>query len=293
MKFNLKNIVASSGVNSQDFDLSLLRYKPELDGKKFGILDYYFNFYQPSSYFHAYIDEQKAGKACSYYWDTFDTFEKFEKNIQVNKELEYYIDHPIKYTINKLSHRNYKELDQFDDTIDLCLGDSYTFGVGLHREHIWPTLLEEHSNIEIYNAALPGSGILTWYRTLRYICSKKSVRNVYAFIPIGFPRYEFYDPNFDNYKQLNVHLPHFENQKSYWPLMVDENISLLYAIGVDAIEGFCNRNNINFYFITSKDTMMEKLEKEYEEKNIPARDNRHFDTYYHKKIIELFKKKVG
>lgn len=294
MKFNFKNIFNFSSINNQDFDLSLLRAKPQLDGKKFSIVDFYYNFFQPSDYFHAYVGDEKAGRSCTYYWDSFDSFEKFEKNIQLNKDLKYYLDHPIEYSINKLAHRNFKELEQFDDTIDLCLGDSYTFGVGLHREHIWTSLLEKDNDIEVYNGALPGSGILTWYRTLRYISSKKTIRNLYILIPIGFARYEYYDPAVNNYKELNVYIPTFEKEEGLWPLMAEENISFMFAMGIDAVEGFCNRNNINFYFVTSKDIMMEKdLEGSYKEKNIPARDNRHFDTHYHLKILDIFKKKVG
>ena len=67
-----------------------------------------------------------------------------------------YIKNPIEYTVNRFGYRSkYSDIPNTDYI--LVLGCSHTFGFGLHEEHRYSNLLEDHYNNPVINIGFPGT----------------------------------------------------------------------------------------------------------------------------------------
>lgn len=209
-------------------------------------------------------------------WVGTDSEELFKGNYRRKLEkrtLEYYIKNPIVYKVNNLGFRDV-ELDELPDVIDLYLGCSQTFGVGLHRKHIWSTKVAEHLNYPSFNAGIPGSGAMTQFRLLEYIFNKKKIRTVFHYLPITHARYEWFDGI--NYIGTSVNKPHFRYKNGDMPLWLDENLSTLLKVYYNATENLCNLNNTQYIAFTDE-TVSTFLpdEESFEERGMLARDLQH------------------
>jgi hypothetical protein len=106
-------------------------------------------------------------------WMPSDTEENFKQMIQDPVHNEYFKQqgwtqpNAITYRINQHGFR----CDEFEHTHQPCmiaLGCSYTMGIGLPVECIWPTLVGKKLNLKVYNLAWGGISADTCFRLVRY-----------------------------------------------------------------------------------------------------------------------------
>lgn len=100
-------------------------------------------------------------------WKPSDSKLAFDNNINDPQRRRMLIKHgwidehtnepiPFEYKLN----RNFFRCNHFEDKPSVVsLGCSYTYGVGLPHEYIWPTLLSNHLNLESYNLGCPGRSV--------------------------------------------------------------------------------------------------------------------------------------
>jgi len=105
-------------------------------------------------------------------WMPTDTKENFQTLIQDPKHLEYFKqkgwDDPsaIQYRINRQGFRC-EELDPAKPSL-LALGCSYTVGIGLPEDDIWPTLVANDLDLACYNLAWGGTSADTCFMLARF-----------------------------------------------------------------------------------------------------------------------------
>tara|TARA_E500000318_G_scaffold111298_1_gene129384 strand:- start:14368 stop:15225 length:858 start_codon:yes stop_codon:yes gene_type:complete len=114
-------------------------------------------------------------------WIPSDRQSNFEKNIKIYPEyLQYYVDNPIIYKINKQYFRSTFDFKpDKNKKVNLFLGCSNTFGIGLHWEHTWPYLLSEKLDSEIINLGVPGGCMELSYLNLKKYIDFFDVQNIF------------------------------------------------------------------------------------------------------------------
>lgn len=91
------------------------------------------------------------------YFNSTDYEELYQKN-KIEKGSDwYYYDNEIEYKFNSWGYRT-KEFDDLEKDYLLTFGCSYTEGIGLHYEDMWPTKLSKVLNLDIFNLGSGGNG---------------------------------------------------------------------------------------------------------------------------------------
>lgn len=88
---------------------------------------------------------------------------------------------PIDYSINGYRFRD-EPIDDRADTA-IALGCSCTFGVGMHRKDIWPSLVERKINKKIWNLGWPAGGLESCYRALELVLPMTKSKSVFLQAP--------------------------------------------------------------------------------------------------------------
>jgi hypothetical protein len=185
-------------------------------------------------------------------WLPSDTKERYEELIKDPKHLEYFQklgwDKPgaITYKINSHGFR----CDEFEPGDYLVtLGCSYTAGIGLPVDVLWPTLVGKELGLRVANLAWGGYSADTCFRLATYWIPKLAPKLVVMLSPpsarieILFDnasRFEYQPPDFD------VYIPSFEGRvsKSYdnylkhW-FLNDENARINELKNKLALQQFC------------------------------------------------------
>lgn len=135
-----------------------------------------------------------------YYWVSSDSEELYQKNWRENKQLltklGYTPDVKIEYRIDGYGFRNHQT--RITGSI-LTLGCSFTFGIGLHVEDIWPTLLGERLQKPVYNAGLNGTSADNAFRILNELLKEHRPIAVFCMMPSD-DRWEFHwDDKYTNF----------------------------------------------------------------------------------------------
>jgi hypothetical protein len=105
-------------------------------------------------------------------WVSTDNKESFLKNWDNPKTRKDLIRHGyndpkcIRYNLDKYGFRLMPKVNDNPDSI-LTLGDSNTFGVGLPEQKVWPALLSELIEYNVFNAGEPGSSTDAAFRFAR------------------------------------------------------------------------------------------------------------------------------
>lgn len=249
--------------------------------------------------------ECKGEEICELEWYPSDTKDLFFTNYNksnLNSDelntLSYYLKNPIKYLVNSNCFRD-ESLQNKPKEVDVFLGCSFTFGIGIHLENTWVSKVSRHTKFPYINAGLPGSGPLTHYRVLLYLSKKFKIRNVYHLHDIEHVRYEWFQdlkhptyvewtPTLSTHKKFNIEMERI--------LSHDRNISLLHHLIHNAIKGFCSSTGINYFYLNnlSKPKFIFNnwaLKKKFlfdDSSNVLARDLRHPSTKEHHFIFLYF-----
>lgn len=99
--------------------------------------------------------------------------------------MKYWIANPFNYTINKYGFR----CGSFDNLSAgkklMTLGCSHSFGIGMPEHAIWPRLLADRLNFDLYNLSVPGGSADSAYRMIKIWFYKIQPDLVVWFFPPG------------------------------------------------------------------------------------------------------------
>lgn len=226
----------------------------------------------------------------------FDSENQFKENL--NREdanaskLQTYVNKKLIYRFNSYGLRG----PEFNikKPFDLFLGCSFTMGVGVYEEKIWPTLVANHIKSDNYiNAGMTGKGPDNWYAAFKHFTTVGDVRNVFCFCP-SHPRLEERFKGFNyavnitsgtlnslvkdhpQYTEIFNHV--LVNKLSDISFMADYNFKTLATI-----KHICQERNINFFCYTHySHGLFKTIEKQI------ARDIHHPGESYHEFIADTF-----
>ena len=262
----------------------------------FDSIDSFFYNYQPNVFKSAYSDygvKSWAGSDTKENWlnilsgsidvTSYTGIAEYRKHYSTEDIIEYYSKNPIEYKFNSNGFRD-EEFDTKPNVVDVFLGGSYTCGIGLHKKHIWPTLVANKLNFPYINLGIGGSGGLTQYRVLMWALTKFKIRNVFHYIPMAHSRWEWYNSNTDSYEMWNPSL----STNHHSALTEFENISLINHLTTKASYQVCCENSINYYLV-NKDINFDCKNNSI---GFFARDLIHPGLVFHKILAEKFLKKL-
>ena len=121
-------------------------------------------------------------------WSGTDSPEGLVKN--PNKD--FWNNVAISYKYNPQGFRTHNLADYLGQTVDIALGCSFTEGVAMPVEHIWPSLIEQTTGITMLNMGLGGGATDTVARILTNIAPLFKINNAYILWP-KIDRFEIYN----------------------------------------------------------------------------------------------------
>ena len=120
-------------------------------------------------------------------WSGTDTLENFKKN----KDQQYTIN-DVDYKYNPQGFRT-KNLEEYKGKkVNIALGCSFTEGVGLPENEIWPTYVEQQTEFPILNLGLGGASSDSIARILTNIIGMFDIQTVYILWP-PHSRFEYFE----------------------------------------------------------------------------------------------------
>jgi hypothetical protein len=123
----------------------------------------------------------------------------------------------INYKYNNQGFRTHDLLELDGQTVDIALGCSFTEGIGLPVDCVWPSLIEQQTNLPMLNLGLGGGSTDTVARVLTNVCSLYKINTVYILWP-SINRFENTQHN-----NINRVLP--QNAKPEYVWFLDEENS--------------------------------------------------------------------
>ncbi len=247
-------------------------------------------------------------------WIDLDNKNSFDIHYNLYPEiLNFYKDNPIVYNINNYSCRcDFDFKTNKDLKVDIFLGCSHTFGVGLHEKHIWWNKISEYTGNVPINLGRGGSAIEEHIIRLAKVIDLFDVQNVVWYAP-HFYRYTF--PDGDVLDTINTYRMGYDNHFNfpYKEAFVRDNLIqddfTAYSSWkhVLAATGLCLSRDIPLFVCHSVELnandelirdvndncIVTKIWHFNKENNIPARDMLHFTINEHSSIgnyiLELLK----
>ena len=136
--------------------------------------------------------------------DQKDLWESNLKNPNNHKFFEengWLDEYAIPYAFNTHGFR----CEEFDSRPSwLALGCSFTEGVGLNIENVWPSLLTNHINEHIWNLGIGSGSMDTCFRILDYYIDKLNVQGVFLLEPQHYRFELFVDGAIKSYLPTDV-----------------------------------------------------------------------------------------
>jgi len=241
-----------------------------------------------------------------------------EKNFKIHYKLypeilEYYIENPINYNINNYFCRsNFDFKVNKDLKVDLFLGCSHTFGIGLHEKDLWWNKISEYTDNIPINLGLGGGSMEEHFIRLAKVIDLFDVQNVIWYAP-HFYRYTYPDGN--TLQTFNI--SHYDKNQSfnfpYKDAFVRDNLlqndyTVYYNWKhIVAASGLCLSRDIPFFIchrveFSKEDLLIREFNdngivtdiKHFDrDNNIPARDMLHMTVKQQSRvgnhILELVK----
>ena len=250
-------------------------------------------------------------------WNGTDNADFF--NNQINdgewvKELIHYIHEPIKYHINKNCYRTPFEFDEpYEGEVDVALGCSMTFGVGMYDRYVWPNAVQEETNVPIINLGQSGAGVDQAYISLQRVLDRFKIRKVFHFHQLFGRTYNLELSHKGEYVFAGVqysrgyrdHAPRMWKKEYFKEMITSEgNVLFEHKRAIDAIMGLCLSRGIGYYYFNTanfmpyfalregkwgtSDTVKFRKVCEVAEGDTIARDILHPSRYQHKAIANRF-----
>jgi hypothetical protein len=227
-------------------------------------------------------------------WLPTDTQECFNRMIQDPEHVNYFRSqgwlksNAITYKIN--SHGFRSPEFEGDDPCMISLGCSYTAGIGLPVESIWPVLVGNKLNLKTYNLAWGGTATDTCFRMAEYWIPQLKPRLVCMLTPPP-ARVEIAQDQHDI--PVEVILPNHETGHGrqmdaylmHW-FLNDENARVNNVKNKLAIAEICRQNNVKFLVLDANVEMSKsRAEVGY------ARDYMHAGPVGHQMVADKFLQK--
>jgi hypothetical protein len=120
-------------------------------------------------------------------WSGTDTLENFKNNPDKKYSIE-----DVSYKYNKHGFRT-KNLEEYvGKKVNIALGCSFTEGVGLPEHEVWPSLVEQATDLPMINLGLGGAATDTVARILTNVADMFDVQTVYILWP-PYARFEYFE----------------------------------------------------------------------------------------------------
>ena len=224
-------------------------------------------------------------------WIGMDTKKLFDRNKKLypdNYSVKYFTDNPITYNLNSDFFRTPDDFNS-NDTGNIFLGCSHTFGTGHHIEDTWGYKLSNKIGGKFWNLSIGGSGFMAAFRVFMHFVDKLKVDNVFFYMQYPF-RYEyFYEGSWRRFGLWNfkegVFDPNDPLAKTFYNHRTAFTIS---SMVLKSLSYECDKRGIDFYFDNRPpDTPIP--DDELSDKNeIRARDLRHMAVYRQHLLYETF-----
>lgn len=208
------------------------------------------------------------------YWHEADSLENFKK-----RPTPGYTETSITYVHNSYGFRE-EEYDLTSTSNILCLGCSFTEGIGLRLEDCWPSLLKKQfSNSKVYNFGLGGGSSDTTTRILANISEVFKPQAVFILWPQK-SRYELYRDT------RPVFYGSWSTNSSHYNLMTDEHTYNNFYKNKLIVELLQYKHNFKLCSMQIDD-LCDDLEFLRLRTNSPARDE-HFGPRQQQEIARRF-----
>jgi hypothetical protein len=216
-------------------------------------------------------------------WIDSDSKEEFDANMQDPErrmQLEKYgWDRPeiITYQFNGHGFR----CQEFDQSLGvIALGCSFTAGVGLPVDSVWPAIVGAKLNLPVWNLGIGGASMDTCFRLLYHYIHQLNAEYVLLLTPPD-QRFELHTPD----KVLCFHPQTIYHNIQKWWYQCSSNGQLNYIKNVMAIAELCRQHNRRL-IVQTPDNALFGLP--HRDRWPPARDMLHVGTQEQKKCANLF-----
>ena len=191
---------------------------------------------------------------------------------RVNKTIKRYDcdeSYKVEYKFNDFGYRsstNYRDLLKQRKIV--CLGCSFTEGVGLDEDETWPYLLSQKIGLPFFNLGMVcgSQGYIMWQ--IQNVLDKIQTDNIFVLKPPPGRIFELRDDSFDNIQSWNYEKP----GKSY---------GRLYKLNDFMLDSVCNTHRISYLSSTDYGDKWEK-----------AKDGHHYGKDYQEMIANEFYKNM-
>jgi len=222
-------------------------------------------------------------------WYPMDTEGLFKENLKKypnNRHLEYYLENPIKYHLNRHGFRSNDEFET-KEAGNVFLGCSHTFGIGHSLENTWSYLVNKEVGGKFFNLSVPGTGSGTALRTLLAWYTKLNIKNIFHFTTF-YPRYEYFLKG--RYGTINSTDPNFDTGNLKHELIEEDNIINYTLANILAIQAIATKLNIPYYTVSDEEGHHRYARYHADEygDNILARDLTHYSVLEQKIFSEIF-----
>jgi len=178
-------------------------------------------------------------------WLASDYEKLYQKNLKENYDLlksNNWIDNPFTYKFNSHGFR----CDEFtNDPTIMFLGCSYTCGIGLPIDTVWPELISAQLNMRCANLAQGGGGPDTAFRMCHGWIDKINPKLVILLTP---PHGRFEMANEKGFDLVNSQVTITAKEHLLYKLWLsfEDNIYFNKLKNIFAIEHLCQSRNIKF-----------------------------------------------
>ena len=168
----------------------------------------------------------------------------------------------------------------------LTLGCSFTGGVGLPEDKIWPTLVANQLNLKLWNFGVGSASMDSCFRLLNHYISKLNVKIVFFLTP-GKNRFELFLPD-GNIKWAIPGQQNIDNYQKNW-YQNDQNSLQNYQKNIMAIRYLCQKNSVKLVEKNSFDHLLQVPGlTEFARATDRARDLDHPGALSHKLCADIF-----
>jgi len=188
-------------------------------------------------------------------WFPSDTEKTWLINLHEREHLrdvvEHYKKNPIVYRINNFGYRtdyNFKK----GDSVNVFLGCSYTFGVGINFEDTWVYKVGSKYDLPIANLGIGGTSINTSYRQLMYFKDFFKIQNIFHYQPV-YARFEYFKNRKVHHFIVDSEPEGFDTvfNKEYVNNIILNDATVYYnhQVHYDAIMNVAHTIGANYYYI--------------------------------------------
>ena len=186
-------------------------------------------------------------------------------------------NHSIKYDSDnslsveyKFNDYGYRASFDYEPLLDsekiVCIGCSFTEGVGLYENETWPYILSQKIGLPYLNLGLAGGsqGYVMWQ--IMNVIKNIQSKNIFVLLPPSGRVFELTDTTFENKQSWDIETP-------------NTTYSNLYDLNDFIVSTICKNYNIKH---------INCLEFGDDNVSNKARDNQHFGESYQQKIAKEF-----